>query len=84
MVVITTRFSLDLSLPYESELYMANELGISLWRVENPSNINLCYLRIFRPSALFVDVFKHVTLPIGTGTTTQRGPVSISCNISTF
>ena len=63
---------------------MASGLGIILWRIENPSNINLYYLRIFRPSALFVDVFKHATLPIGTGTITQRGPVSISCNISSF
>ena len=43
------------------------------------------YLRIFRPSALFVDVFnKHATLPTGIGTITQRGPVNISYNISSF
>ena len=44
-----------------------------------------CYCRrIFRPSELFVDVFKHATLLIGIGTITQRRPVSISCNISSF
>ena len=44
---------------------------------------NQYYLRIFRPSALFV-VFKHVTLTIAIGTITLWGPVSISCNISSF
>ena len=52
----------------------------SLRNIENPTHNYIC---VFRPSELFVDsVFKHATLP--TGTIMQRGPMSISCNISVF
>ena len=41
------------TLPYESELHMASGLGISLWHIENSTNIIyvysalMCYLQMF-------------------------------------
>ena len=55
------------------ELHMGSALGIILRRIENPTYISYVYSALLR-----VDDFKHATLPIGI---TQRGPVSISCNI---
>jgi len=80
VVVIITRFSHLVIAIREWTLYgkWTRNKPLAYWESKQ------YYLRIFRPSALFVDVFKHATLPIAIGTITQRGPVSISCNISSF
>ena len=48
VVVIITQNLANWSLPYESELYMASGLGISLWRIDNPSNIIYVYSALLR------------------------------------
>ena len=47
----------------------------SLWHTENPTNI--IDLRIFRPSELFVNVFKHATLPMPYGIAMHRAGIAI-------
>ena len=82
VVVIITKFSQLVIAIWEWTLYGKGTRNKPLAYCESKQYYD--YLRIYRPSALFVDVFKHATLPIGTGTITHRGPVSISCNISSF
>ena len=61
---------------------MASGLGINRWRIKNPSNIIYVYSALLHYLQMFF--LKNATLPMGIGTITQRGPVSISCNISSF
>ena len=82
VVVIITKFS-QLVIPiWDWTLYgkWTRNKPLAYWESKQYYD----YLRIFRPSVLCVDVFKHATLPIGIGTIMHRGPVSISCNISSF
>ena len=78
VVVVITNLT---TLPYDSEFLIASRQG-SLWHIENPTNIIYVYSALL--SYVYIDVFKYATLLIDIGSITQRGPESISCNISSF
>ena len=70
VVLIITRFSQLVIAIREWTLYgkWTRNKPLAYWESKQ------YYLGIFRPSALFVDVFKHATLPIDIGTIMQMYP----------